>query len=101
MKCLFPAFLSTAALCAFVAATPAAAQETVAGAPAGTAPVTVEGYNHPQGYGWPWYGPGYGYGYAPGYYVAPWGPLAAGVGAVGAGVVGAANAVTAGIVPDP
>lgn len=97
MKPLFPAFLSTAALCAFIVATPALAQETVTGAPAGTAPVTVQGYTY-QGYGWPGYGPGYGYGYAPGY-GAPWapaGPVAAGVGAVGAGVVGAANIVGAG-----
>jgi hypothetical protein len=37
-------FLSTAALCAFVASTPAFAQATVTGAPKGTAPVTIEGY---------------------------------------------------------
>jgi hypothetical protein len=36
-------FLSAAALCAVVSATPAAAQNTVTGAPGGTAPVT-EGY---------------------------------------------------------
>lgn len=36
--------LSTAAVCAFVAATPTVAQETVTGAPKGAAPVTVEGY---------------------------------------------------------
>jgi hypothetical protein len=36
--------LSMAAVCAVVSATPAAAQDTVTGAPRGTAPVTVEGY---------------------------------------------------------
>ena len=36
--------LSTAAFCALVAATPASAQETVTGAPRGTAPATIEGY---------------------------------------------------------
>jgi len=44
MKNALLAALSMAALGAFVSATPASAQETVTGAPAGTAPVTVEGY---------------------------------------------------------
>ena len=39
-------FLSTAAVCALLSAAPAAAQDTVTGAPAGTAPVTVEGYGN-------------------------------------------------------
>ena len=50
MKCLFSTFLSTAAVCAVLSASPAAAQETVTGAPAGTAPVTVEGYGNWSGY---------------------------------------------------
>jgi hypothetical protein len=44
MKRLALTFLSTAAVCAVLSATPAAAQDTVTGAPAGTTPVTVEGY---------------------------------------------------------
>jgi hypothetical protein len=53
MKNLFVAFLSTAAICAFVSATPVAAQETITGAPAGQAPITAEppgnpGYNNVQ-----------------------------------------------------
>ncbi len=44
MKRLVLTLLSTAAVCAVVSAAPAAAQDTVTGAPAGTAPVTVEGY---------------------------------------------------------
>ena len=44
MKHLVLTFLSTAAVCAVLSATPAAAQDTVTGAPAGEAPVTVEGY---------------------------------------------------------
>jgi len=44
VKRLALTFLSTAAVCAVVFAAPAAAQDTVTGAPAGTAPVTVEGY---------------------------------------------------------
>src|SRR5271167_1180298 len=44
MKRLVLTFLSTAAVCAVSSATPAAAQDTVTGAPAGTAPVTIEGY---------------------------------------------------------
>ena len=43
-------FLSTAAVCALLSAAPAAAQDTVTGAPAGTAPVTVEGYGNSGGY---------------------------------------------------
>jgi hypothetical protein len=50
MKRLVLTFLSIAAVCAVVSATPAAAQETVTGAPAGTAPVTVEGYGNSSGY---------------------------------------------------
>jgi hypothetical protein len=42
-------FLSTAAVCVVVFAAPAAAQDTVTGAPAGTAPVTVEGYGNYSG----------------------------------------------------
>jgi hypothetical protein len=44
MKRLVLTFLSTAAVCAALSAAPAAAQDTVTGAPAGTAPVTVDGY---------------------------------------------------------
>jgi hypothetical protein len=43
MKRLVLTFLSMATVCAVVSASPAAAQETVTGAPAGTVPVTVEG----------------------------------------------------------
>jgi hypothetical protein len=50
MKRLFLTFLSAAAVCAVVSATPAAAQDTVTGAPAGEAPVTVEGYGNSSGY---------------------------------------------------
>jgi hypothetical protein len=50
MKRLVLTFLSMATVCAVVSATPAAAQETVTGAPAGTAPVTVEGYGNSSGY---------------------------------------------------
>jgi hypothetical protein len=46
MKRLFLTFLSTAAVCTVLSATPVAAQETVTGAPVGTAPVTVEGYEN-------------------------------------------------------
>jgi hypothetical protein len=109
MKNVLTSALSAAAVCAFLAATPAFAQATVAGAPAGTAPVTVEGYgfgpgqpgqpgigsNPPAYYGYG-YGPGYGY-YAPGY-AGPFGPVgaaAAGLGAVTAGAVGAPLGVPA------
>src|SRR5271165_874590 len=63
MRHVFPAFLSAATICAFVAATPVVAQETVTGAPAGTAPATVEGYGSPGDV----YvsAPRYGSGYAP------------------------------------
>jgi hypothetical protein len=44
MKRLVLTLLSMAAVCAVISATPAAAQDTVTGAPRGTAPVTVEGY---------------------------------------------------------
>ena len=50
MKRLVLTFLSTAAVCAVVSAAPAAAQDTVTGAPAGTAPVTVEGYGNSPRY---------------------------------------------------
>ena len=93
-------------ICAFLSATPAVAQDTVTGAPAGTAPATVEGYGYSAGapgYGYngaPAYGYGYGYpygyGYAPGY-VAPLGP----VGAAAAGVFGAAATIGAATVGAP
>ena len=44
MKHFLMAALSATAVCGFALATPAAAQETVTGAPRGTAPVTQEGY---------------------------------------------------------
>jgi hypothetical protein len=50
MKRFVLAFLSMATVCAVVSASPAVAQETVTGAPRGTAPVTVEGYGNPSGY---------------------------------------------------
>ena len=50
MKRLVLTFLSMAMVCAVVSAAPAVAQETVTGAPAGTAPVTVEGYGNSSGY---------------------------------------------------
>lgn len=49
MKRLALTFLSTAAVCAVVSITPATAQDTVTGAPRGTAPVTVEGYGDSSG----------------------------------------------------
>ena len=49
MKRLVLTFLSTAAVCAILSASPVAAQDTVTGAPAGTAPVTVEGYGNSSG----------------------------------------------------
>ena len=49
MKRLVLVFLSMAAVCAVVSATPAAAQDTVTGAPKGTAPVTVEGDGNSSG----------------------------------------------------
>jgi hypothetical protein len=49
MKRLVLTLLSMAAVCAVVFATPAAAQDTVTGAPRGTAPVTVEGYGNSSG----------------------------------------------------
>jgi hypothetical protein len=116
MKQFLPAFLSTVALSALLGAAPAVAQDTVTGAPAGTAPTTVQGYGYAPGqprYGYNGYGPAYGYGSAPGYghgygtapgYAAPWGPVgavAAGFGPVGAGVANAAGAVGAGAKPAP
>ena len=50
MKRLVLTFMSMAAVCAVVSATPAAAQDTVTGAPRGTAPVTVEGFGNSSGY---------------------------------------------------
>ena len=50
MKRLVLTILSTAAVCVVVSVTPAAAQDTVTGAPANEAPVTVEGYGNPSGY---------------------------------------------------
>jgi hypothetical protein len=44
MKRLVLTFLSAAAVCAVVSATPAAAQDTVTGAPRATPPGTAEGY---------------------------------------------------------
>jgi hypothetical protein len=46
MKHLVLTFLSMAVVCAVVSTTPAAAQDTVTGAPRGTAPMTVEGYGN-------------------------------------------------------
>jgi hypothetical protein len=46
MKHLVLTFLSMALVCAVVSTTPAAAQDTVTGAPRGTAPMTVEGYGN-------------------------------------------------------
>lgn len=105
MKNVLTSALSMGAVCAFMAATPAFAQDTVTGAPAGTAPATVEGYGYSPGqpgFGyWPEYSyapgyayaPGYGYGYGYGWDpLAPLGAFAAGVGDVGAGVVGATGA---------
>jgi hypothetical protein len=53
MKQLFAVFLSTAAICVFVSATPVVAQETMTGAPKRQAPNT------------PSHGPGNGYDYDP------------------------------------
>src|SRR5258708_22238491 len=49
MNRLVLTFRSTAAVSAVISATPAAAQDTVTGAPRGTAPVTVEGYGNSSG----------------------------------------------------
>jgi hypothetical protein len=49
MKRLVLTFLSAAAVGAVVSATPAAAQDRVTGAPAGTAPVTVEAHGNSSG----------------------------------------------------
>jgi hypothetical protein len=92
--------MTVAAICAFLAATPAFAQATVTGAPAGTAPVTVEGYGYGPGQpGFNGYGPAYDNGYA---YDNGWGPfgpvgaVAAGVGAVGSGMVGTTGVAVGG-----
>jgi hypothetical protein len=63
MKVMLMPALSTAALLGFMAI-PAIAQDTVTGAPANQAPVTVQGYT---GYGSPAYRPARGsrYGYGP------------------------------------
>jgi hypothetical protein len=63
---------ASTAICAFLAAAPAFAQDTVTGAPPGQAPVTVEGYGYGPGQpGQPGIGndypAGYGYGFRPGY----------------------------------
>jgi hypothetical protein len=87
--------LSAGAVCAFMTAAPAFAQDTVTGAPAGTAPATAEGYGYAPGQ------PGYGYNGAPanGYNNAPaygngWGPLGP-VGAVVGGLFNPAGAMGA------
>ena len=49
MKRLVLTFLSTATTCAVISTTPAAAHDTVTGAPRGTAPVTAEGYGNSLG----------------------------------------------------
>ena len=49
MKRLLLIFLSIAAVCVVVSATPATAQDTFSGAPRGTAPVTVEGFGNSPG----------------------------------------------------
>ena len=49
MKRLVLTLVSMAAVCTVVAADPAAAQDTVTGAPAGTAPVTVEAHGNSSG----------------------------------------------------
>ena len=54
MKRLFAVFLSTAAICASISATPVVAQETTTGAPRGEAPITAEPPITPS------YGPGAG-----------------------------------------
>jgi hypothetical protein len=57
--------MTVATVCAFLAATPAFAEATVTGAPAGTAPVTVEGYGYGPGHpGFNGYEPAYDNGYA-------------------------------------
>ena len=77
--------MTVAAVCAFLAAAPALAQDTVTGAPAGTAPVTVEGYGYGPGQpGYNGYGPAYDRGWGP----RPVGAVAAGFGDVGPGMVG-------------
>ena len=53
MKRLFSTFLTTAAVCAFISATPVSAQETITGAPRDQTPVTAEppgpGYDNNTG----------------------------------------------------
>ena len=53
MKRLVLTFLWMAVVCGVVSAIPAAAQDTVTGAPRGTAPVTVGGYGNSSGYAGP------------------------------------------------
>jgi hypothetical protein len=62
MKHLVLTFLSTAAVCAALSAAPA--PDAVAGAPAGTAPVTVEGYGNSHGYAGPSSAPAIGAAYS-------------------------------------
>jgi hypothetical protein len=50
MKRLVLTFVSTAAVCSAVLATPVVAQESIMGAPRGETPVTVEGYGNSSGY---------------------------------------------------
>jgi hypothetical protein len=59
MKKLSVVLLSTAAICAFASATPAAAQETITVVPKGTAPITAEPPNTSS------HGPGSGHDYGP------------------------------------
>ena len=107
MKNVLTIALSAAAVCAVLTATPAFAQATVTGAPAGEAPVTVEGYGNAPGqpgYGYNGayeygdgttpayvYAPGYGPGYVYGFW--PFAPVGAFVGDLGAGAVGATGAM--------
>jgi len=90
---------ASTAVCAFLAAAPAFAQDTVSGAPAGQAPVTVEGYGYLQGQtGQPGIGNDYpAYYYGPGYASGPWGGsvIFAPIGALAWGMNTAGAIVTA------
>jgi hypothetical protein len=85
MKTILTSSLSPA-VCTFLAVTPALAQDTVTGAPAGTAPVTVEGYG---------YGPG-----QPGYRDNSFGPLGAFVTGMGAPAFAVLPNVRCGVIHD-